>query len=99
MPFLNVGDTKLHIQDDGIRKGSAPVLCVHPPCLTSRLFTALQEKLASVPTIRFDIRGHGYSESGSGKLTLALIAEDMRRLLDAIGVKQAYICSYGAGSF
>ncbi|RAP75391.1 alpha/beta fold hydrolase [Paenibacillus montanisoli] len=99
MPFLNVGDAKLHVNHDVIIKDSVPVLCVHPPCLTSRLFTAMQEKLMSTSIIRFDIRGHGYSEAGSGKLTLSLIAEDMRRVLDTMGVKKAYVCSYGAGSF
>jgi pimeloyl-ACP methyl ester carboxylesterase len=49
--------------------------------------------------ITCDIRGHGYSESGTAKLTLPLIAEDLRRLLDACGVKKSYLCSYGAGSF
>lgn len=49
--------------------------------------------------VRWDIRGHGSSESGSGRLSLAMIAEDMRRLLDELGVKQAYVCAYGAGSF
>ncbi|WP_308638556.1 alpha/beta fold hydrolase [Paenibacillus silvisoli] len=99
MPFLTIGDTALHVHHEGTGKGSVPLLCVHPPCLTSRMFTAVQEKLTSASLIRFDIRGHGSSEAGPGKLTLPLIAEDMRRLLDAIGVKQAYVCSYGAGSF
>ncbi|MBP3962267.1 alpha/beta fold hydrolase [Paenibacillus lignilyticus] len=98
MPFLNIGDTALHYHQDG--SGKPPILFVHPPCLTSRLFTTVQEKwTASSGLIRFDIRGHGYSEAGGGKLSLALIAEDMRRLLDGLGVKQAYVCSYGAGSF
>ncbi|WP_177182679.1 alpha/beta fold hydrolase [Paenibacillus sp. OV219] len=75
-------------------------MTVHPPCLTSRLFVPLGEKLAGdSELIRFDIRGHGASNAGNGKLTLGLIAEDMRQLLDELGEKTAYLCSYGAGSF
>ncbi|MBB3108409.1 pimeloyl-ACP methyl ester carboxylesterase [Paenibacillus phyllosphaerae] len=48
--------------------------------------------------VTFDVRGHGHSEAGESKLTIPLIAEDMRRLLDECGIRTAYVCSYGAGS-
>ncbi|AZN40116.1 alpha/beta fold hydrolase [Paenibacillus albus] len=97
MPFFQLG---LHYERTGKENGGPPILTVHPPCLTSRLFVPLSEKLAGdSELIRFDIRGHGASNAVSGKLTLGLIAEDMRLLLDELGEKTAYLCSYGAGSF
>ncbi|QHW30730.1 alpha/beta hydrolase [Paenibacillus rhizovicinus] len=76
------------------------VVCLHPPCLTSRLFAGIEEQLGgNHQVIRWDIRGHGRSDGGSARMTLAMIAEDMRALLDGLGVKRAYVCAYGAGSF
>ncbi|WP_258171494.1 alpha/beta fold hydrolase [Paenibacillus sp. R14(2021)] len=75
------------------------VICVHPPCLTSRLFVGVEDKLEdSNNLIRWDIRGHGLSTGGSRKLTLAMIAEDMRLLMDELGLKKAYVCGYSTGS-
>ncbi|REE92911.1 pimeloyl-ACP methyl ester carboxylesterase [Paenibacillus taihuensis] len=75
-------------------------MTVHPPGLSSQLFVPLEEKLTGdSELIRFDIRGHGSSSAGDGNLSLALIAEDMRLLLDELGEETTYLCSYGSGSF
>jgi pimeloyl-ACP methyl ester carboxylesterase len=98
VPFFHNGDVAIHFHEQGDR--GVPIVCIHPPCLSSRLFTYLRTELVDKHRIiTYDIRGHGYSESGAAQLTLPLVAEDLRRLLDACGVKKAYLCSYGAGSF
>ncbi|MFC0395766.1 alpha/beta fold hydrolase [Paenibacillus mendelii] len=97
MPFFRNGEVSLHFHEEGF---GIPVLCIHPPCLTSRLFNYVKTELAgSSRILTMDIRGHGHSEAGKAALSLPLIAEDMKRLLDYCEVRQAYVCSYGAGSF
>ncbi|UVI31751.1 alpha/beta fold hydrolase [Paenibacillus spongiae] len=97
MPFFRLSDVSLHFHEEG---SGVPILCVHPPCLSSRLFTYIRTELSgSHRIITMDMRGHGRSEPGNAPLALPLIAEDMRRLLDKCEVREAYVCSYGAGSF
>ncbi|WP_274652452.1 alpha/beta fold hydrolase [Paenibacillus humicola] len=97
MPFFQIGDTAVHVHEQGDR--GTPVLCVHPPCISSRLFTYVRTELADTRrVITFDARGHGHSEAGTARLTLPLLAEDMRRILDWSGAKQAYLCAYGPAS-
>lgn len=99
MPFFRKNDIALQVQEPSGNGREGTVICVHPPCLTGRIFAGLEERLGSKRrVIRWNIRGHGASDSGSGKLTLAMIAEDMRLLLDEFGVKQAFVCAYGAGA-
>jgi len=97
VPYFEVGNTEIHFHEQG-RKG-VPLLCVHPPCLSSRLFTYVRTELSDDRrVITLDVRGHGHSKPGSAKLTLPMIAEDMRQLLDFCDVKKAYVCTYGSAS-
>lgn len=98
MPFFHVGDVSIHYRELG--KGQTSIVCVHPPCITSQLFTAIGEELEDTHRIlSIDVRGHGSSEPGQGVLTHAMIAEDIRFLLDTQEIKKSYLCGYGAGSF
>ncbi|BBH21648.1 hydrolase [Paenibacillus baekrokdamisoli] len=98
MPFFHIGDVAIEYQQQGA--GGIPIVFVHPPCITSALFSNLNTELdAAGPIIAFNIRGHGASESGPARLSLALIAEDMKHVLDQCDVEKAYLCGYGAASF
>jgi pimeloyl-ACP methyl ester carboxylesterase len=97
MPFFHVGDVSIHYREQS--KGTTPIVCIHPPCITSPLFDALGDKLRDTHrVISIDVRGHGSSELGHGILTHAMIAEDIRYLLDSLDIKKSYLCGYGAGS-
>ncbi|MFB9327372.1 alpha/beta fold hydrolase [Paenibacillus aurantiacus] len=96
VPFLQVGDVSIHYRSEG---RGVPILCVHPPCATSRLFTYVKSELWDRRRIlTMDVRGHGRSESGEAKLSLPLLAEDMRRVLDQCDISSAYVCGYGPGA-
>lgn len=45
-----------------------------------------------------DLRGHGRSEAGQGEISMARLAEDVERLMDLLGLRQACFagCSVGA---
>lgn len=47
--------------------------------------------------IRYDTRGHGQSEAPCPPYSLALLAEDMRGLLDALGVPKVHLVGLSLG--
>jgi len=98
MPFLSVNGTELHVHTNGEGEGPA-IVFVHPPFIGSHIFTYLFNDLSwDHRTVLVDLRGHGHSRSGDAPLTMALIAEDIRQLLDRLEIGQAYLCGYSVGS-
>ncbi|EJQ92791.1 alpha/beta fold hydrolase (plasmid) [Bacillus mycoides] len=96
MPMLNVDGSSLYYNVKG--KG-IPIVFIHPPVLTCVNFEYQIEKLSKdFKVIAFDIRGHGKSEYSRQPITYPLIAQDIRRLLDHLEVKKAFICGYSTGS-
>lgn len=93
--FINGHEMHFHrLGDDG-----PAIIMVHPPFMGMKVFNYLREDLArDHKVITFDVRGHGHSEPGKAKLTMPLIAEDMKQLLDRLDIKEAYVCSYSAAS-
>lgn len=82
-----------HIQGEGV-----PIVFVHPPLLTSKNFYyQVNELSSSFKVIVFDIRGHGYSSPSNKMLTYPLIAEDIKKLMDHLDIKKAFVCGYSTG--
>jgi pimeloyl-ACP methyl ester carboxylesterase len=95
MPKLEVNGTVLHYHRTG--KG-IPIVFIHPPLLTTQTFNYQKAQLSDeFQVITFDIRGHGESQASQRKITYPLIVEDIRLLLDALGIKKAYLCGYSTG--
>ncbi|MFD0714371.1 alpha/beta fold hydrolase [Paenibacillus sp. GCM10027626] len=96
MPLANINGVILHYHkhgDDGI-----PIVFIHPPLLTSTNFRYQQVQLSNeFQVITFDIRGHGQSGQSDTPFTYELIVEDMRQLLNHLGIRQAYVCGYSTG--
>lgn len=47
--------------------------------------------------VRYDTRGHGASDAPGGAYTLAVLAEDVAALLDALGIGQAHFLGLSMG--
>jgi len=47
--------------------------------------------------LRFDTRGHGASSAPAGAYTLEQMADDVRGLFDALGIKQTHWCGLSMG--
>jgi 3-oxoadipate enol-lactonase len=47
--------------------------------------------------LRYDLRGHGGSETTPGDYTIDLLVEDLRTLLDAVRVQQTHLVGLGLG--
>jgi pimeloyl-ACP methyl ester carboxylesterase len=86
----------MHYIDQG--RGTA-ILFIHPPVLTSLNFSyQIQGLLPHFRTVAFDIRGHGQSGASEQPLTFPLIVEDIRQLLDRLGIEKCFLCGYSTGS-
>ncbi|MCR2804099.1 alpha/beta fold hydrolase [Paenibacillus soyae] len=95
MPYASVNGTKLYYR---VRGQGIPIVCIHPPLLTSANFHYQAEQLSDeYRVITFDIRGHGSSEESATSITYPLIAEDIRQLLDYLGIDKAILCGYSTG--
>jgi len=49
--------------------------------------------------IAYDVRGHGYSDSGNTKFSIALFASDLLDLMDAIGLERTIVCGLSMGGY
>lgn len=96
MPLIHANGAELHYYLQG--KGTA-IVFVHPPCIGSRVFTYLRNDLAQDHrTLIYDIRGHGRSASSKTRVTIPLLAEDIRQLMDVLEISSAYVCGYSLGT-
>lgn len=96
MPILEVDESSLYYSVKG--KG-IPIIFIHPPVLTSTNFIYQEEELSSYfQVITFDIRGHGRSPFSIKPVTYPLIAEDIKKLMNHLDIKQAFLCGYSAGA-
>lgn len=95
MSYADINGTKLYYQIQG---QGVPILFLHPPLITGHTFTYQQRQLAEhFQVITFDMRGHGKSPYSREPITYALIAEDIRQLMDDLGIRKAYLCGYSTG--
>ncbi|MCW2704548.1 MAG: 3-oxoadipate enol-lactonase [Blastococcus sp.] len=85
-PSQPTGPATLHFQEDG--PPDAPVLVLGPSLGTDLgLFDAQVPALAEHHrVIRYDLRGHGGSPVVDGPYTVADLADDVRNLLDELGI-------------
>ncbi|MBB5174121.1 alpha/beta fold hydrolase [Texcoconibacillus texcoconensis] len=75
-----------------------PLVFVHPPSMGHVTFRHQVDALKKhFFVITLDLRGDGRSEAGEESLTMALLAEDVCRVLDACAVKSAYVFGYSNG--
>ncbi|NOU99757.1 alpha/beta fold hydrolase [Paenibacillus sp. LMG 31457] len=95
MPFANLSGTILNYEISGT---GTPIVFVHSPLLTSEVFFYQKKQLAQhFQVITFDIRGHGSSKASESPVSIPLVAEDIRMLLDHVGIEKAFLCGYSTG--
>lgn len=95
MPMLDANDVSLFYT---VKGEGPPIVFIHPPLLTSANFMyQINELSQKFKVITFDIRGHGRSPYSNQAITYPLIVEDIRELLDHLGIKKAFISGYSTG--
>ena len=96
MPMLDVKGVSLYYN---VKGNGTPIVFIHPPLLTSENFRYQMEELSQdFKVISFDIRGHGRSQYSNQSITYPLIVEDIKHLLDHLGIEKAYLCGYSTGA-
>jgi pimeloyl-ACP methyl ester carboxylesterase/DNA-binding SARP family transcriptional activator len=75
-----------------------PVVAIHGSTMSAYTFTHLAEQLA--PDVRFiavDLRGHGFSDKPSTGYTVDQHVEDVRELMDALGLGRPVLLGFSIG--
>ena len=98
--------TRFHELPDGARlayddagKGR-PVVLIHGVCMSRRFFERNTGPLSErFRVINVDLRGHGESPASEGGHTVAQYAQDVKHLLDTLGLEDAVLVGWSMGSF
>jgi pimeloyl-ACP methyl ester carboxylesterase len=95
MPYAKIDDSLslyYHVKGDGL-----PVVFLHPFVMGHNVFK-YQEALSNrYKTIFFDMAGHGRSSKGNKSISIAGLADDLKKLLDEVGIQKAVLCGYSQG--
>jgi pimeloyl-ACP methyl ester carboxylesterase len=96
MPMLDGKGVSLYYT---VKGNGTPIIFIHPPLLTSENFRYQMDGLSQdFKVITFDIRGHGKSQYSNRPITYPLIVDDIKRLLDHLGIEKAFLCGYSTGA-
>lgn len=95
MPYAAIGDNLslyYHVKGEGL-----PIVFIHPFVMGHNVFKHQESLAENYKTIFFDLTGHGQSSKGTTPLSIEILAEDLMKLLDQIGIKKAVLCGYSYG--
>lgn len=97
MRAIAIGDGFAHVSDTGPR--DAPALVFSNSLGTDfRIWDRLLPLLpAGLRIIRYDTRGHGLSSCPPGQWRMEYLVDDLARILDALGVREAALCGLSVG--
>lgn len=77
-----------------------PLVLLHGFCGSHRYFDEVVPMLADgYRVIAPDLRGHGDSEASEGAYSMELLADDVVRLLDRLGIGQAIVLGHSLGGY
>jgi 3-oxoadipate enol-lactonase len=78
--------------------GGTPFVCVHAIGLDREMWRGVLERLgASRRALSYDVRGHGCAAGAPKPFSSEGFADDLRDLLDALGIEQAHIVGASMG--
>ncbi|WP_049786663.1 alpha/beta fold hydrolase [Evansella cellulosilytica] len=75
-----------------IEGSGPPIVFIHPPGMGHVTFRGQKDGMSDQFTvITLDLRGNGRSGTDERELSMAVVAEDVARVLDDCDIKKAYI--------
>ncbi len=77
-----------------IRGDGDPIIFIHPPAMGLVTFKKQKTLAEKYKMITYDIRGNGLSGTSNEKITIPLLAADLKKLLDELQIDEAVICCY-----
>ncbi|WP_017725950.1 alpha/beta fold hydrolase [Halalkalibacterium ligniniphilum] len=96
MPFAN-HSREPAIYYETIGKGQ-PLVFIPPPAMGHLTFRYQSALMNQYQVMTLDVRGDGHSGRSSSPMTITQLAHDVKRVLDAAGVRRAVVCGYSNGS-
>lgn len=97
MPFAQTEDLRIHYRFDGPADAPVLVLSGSLGADVSAWEPQVPELAKRYRVLRYDSRGHGETAVTPGPYTVALLARDVVRLLDALDVARASFCGLSIG--
>jgi 3-oxoadipate enol-lactonase/4-carboxymuconolactone decarboxylase len=95
--FIKVKDLTIHVLIEG-PPGAAPLVLLHSLGTNAHVWDAQAAELSrSFRVIRPDLRGHGLTTCTPGPYSMALFADDLAGLMDALGVNQFHLGGISIG--
>src|SRR5690349_485309 len=98
MPYADVNGQRLHYQDSG--GTGLPVVLAHGLLMDHEMFApqvaALRDRYR---VVTWDERGHGLTETTPDDFSYWDSADDLRGLLDALGIERAVVGGMSQGGF
>lgn len=85
---------------DIIGEEGTPIVLIHGFGLNRRIWVEMTEKyLKPHRVILPDVRGHGETDAPEGAYPMSLLAEDLKELLDFLGIEKAAVCGHSMGGY
>ncbi|MCA0170529.1 alpha/beta fold hydrolase [Bacillus sp. RAR_GA_16] len=94
MAYVKISDIDLFYKEKG---SGRPLIFLHPPGMGHVVFHEQVKLARHFRTIVFDMRGHGRSGLGSKPFSIALLANDLNLLMEALSMKEAILIGYSSG--
>jgi pimeloyl-ACP methyl ester carboxylesterase len=92
-------DVTLHYLEVGDKR-NPPLIFLHGILAFTQAYSEFIEKLAErYYVIGIDLRGHGLSSIGSEPYSHQLVADDVMRVADEIGIDRFHVVGHSAGGF
>lgn len=97
MPFATIHDSRVFYRLEG--SAGRPVLILSHSIGTDQALWNLQanDLLPHFQVLRYDIRGHGASDSPQGEYSVEMFGSDILALADALGISQFAFCGLSLG--
>ena len=97
MPFATIHDSRVFYRLEG--NPGRPVLILSHSIGTDHSLWDLQvnDLLPHFQVLRYDIRGHGASDSPPGEYSVEMLGSDILALADALGISQFAFCGLSLG--
>jgi 3-oxoadipate enol-lactonase len=95
--FLRLGSGLHHVQIDGAADGEA-LIFANSLGTDLRIWDEVVGSLGgALRVIRYDMRGHGLTSPAAPPYSIADLAADLERLIDALEIRRATICGVSVG--
>lgn len=95
LPYvLGEGNAAIYYETSG---SGIPIIMIHPPAMGHVTFMKQKPLAEHFQLIVFDLRGNGRSSSGTKKITIELLAKDVKAVLDDLNIDRAVIFGYSNG--